>query len=120
VSAFQITLEGARTAYAPGETIAGEVAWSAPDPPGPLALRLFWYTQGKGTRDVGLAWEEPIEAAACSGRQRFRVKAPDHPPSVSGTLVSICWALEAVGSGDVARVDLVIGPGRRELVLGSA
>lgn len=120
MSAFQITLEGARTAYAPGETIAGEVAWSAPDPPGRIELRLFWYTQGKGTRDTGLAWEEPIDAIAAVGRQRFRVKAPEHPPSVSGTLVSICWALEAVGSAEVFRIDLVIGPERRELVLGKA
>ena len=120
MSAFRITLEGARAAFAPGETIAGEVAWSAPNPPGSLALRLFWYTQGKGTRDVGLVWEEPIDAIAATGRQRFRVKAPEHPPSVSGRLVSICWALEVVGSDDVARLDLVIGPGRREVVLGDA
>ena len=119
MSAFRITLEGGRTAFAPGETIAGEVAWNAPVPPGTLALRLFWYTQGKGTRDLGLAWEETLEAAACSGGRRFRVKAPDHPPSVSGKLVSICWALEVIGSGAVERVDLVIGPRRREHVLGS-
>lgn len=120
MSAFRIALEGARTAFAPGETIAGEVAWSAAEPPGRIDLRLFWYTQGKGTRDVGVVWEEPIDAVDAAGRQRFRVTAPVHPPSVSGTLVSICWALEAVGSDDVARVDLVIGPGRRELVLGNA
>jgi hypothetical protein len=119
VSTLTLELAGGRTRFAPGDAIAGTVAWSAPSAPGPIELRLFWYTQGKGTRDVGIETTRRIEAVTPEGREDFSLVAPAHPPSIAGTLVSVCWALELVGADDVPRIDLVIGPGGRAVVLGS-
>ncbi|NNE93599.1 MAG: hypothetical protein HKN23_18275, partial [Verrucomicrobiales bacterium] len=43
--------------YVPGEQVRGHVEWSGGDPSEPAGsaeLRLFFYTRGKGTRDVEL------------------------------------------------------------------
>ncbi len=55
------------------------------------------------------------------GERPFRFIAPALPPSCSGRLVSFRWALELVGADEqVPRVELVIAPGGREILLGSA
>jgi hypothetical protein len=113
-----LTLTDGRTAFAPGEDLTGTITWSGE--PAWLEVRLFWYTEGKGTQDVGVALTERLTDPGPRGERPFRMRAPDHPPSCSGRLVSIRWALELVSADDqpVVKVDVVIAPGAREIVLG--
>jgi hypothetical protein len=113
----RISLDDGRSAYRPGETISGVVEWNGETAPGQLELRLFWYTQGKGTQDVGVAATQGIDTHGPDVRRPFRLVAPAHPPSLSGKLVSVCWAIELIGGDEVLRQELVIGPGAREVVL---
>lgn len=117
---MEIVLAGDH-AFTPGQEIAGHLGWHLPHAPRWLELRLFWYTEGKGTQDVGVIARERLAAPAASGTQPFRFTAPAQPPSCSGRLVSIRWALELVGDEHqpVSRVELVIAPGGREILLGS-
>ena len=115
---LRIEPTGERTAFAPGDTISGRVHWTCDEAPAWLELRLFWYTEGKGTQDVGVAAQERFSDPGTGGERPFSFRAPALPLSCSGRLVSIRWALELVGGDDVPRVEVVIGPGAREIVLG--
>lgn len=87
-------------------TVVGTAAWDLPTPQRTLEVRLFWYTSGRGTRDVGVAAVKRLEGTA--GRCGFAFALPDHPPTTAGTLVAIRWAVELVAEplGKVARVEL--------------
>jgi hypothetical protein len=117
---LEIFVADSHTTFTPGQEITGQVRWALDRAPSWLEVRLFWYTEGKGTQDVRVMAQERFTDLDAHGEKPFRLRAPVSPPSCSGRLVSIRWALELV-SGDVqpvAKVDLVIGPGGRELVLG--
>ncbi len=113
---MSIEIEDDRRVYEPGSEISGRALWVLQDPPKDVQLRLFWYTEGKGTQDVGIA-DEVSFGPNPEGRETFRLHFPDTPCSFSGRLLSIRWALELVAepSGETERIDLVMGPGRREI-----
>jgi hypothetical protein len=121
MSWIRVETEHGRTGFAPGEEVAGTAAWSLAEVPSTLELRLFWYTAGKGTRDLGVVERLPCDLVR-EGRREFRFRLPVGPHSVSGKLVSVLWAIELVAepSGDAARAEITIGPGGREVRLGSA
>jgi hypothetical protein len=108
--ALALGTEGARVAFAPGETLNGVAGWTLAAAPRSVEVRLFWYTQGKGTRDVALVETCRLDSPASQEVRPFAIPLPRQPWSVDGRLVSLVWALE-----------LVIEPGarsvRRELVL---
>jgi hypothetical protein len=114
-----LTVAGTRRAYAPGEVIEGVASWRLDAPPASVELRLFWYTKGKGTRDVGIAQLVSFQTSGPVGEEPFRVVAPQGPPSFSGRLISLQWALELViEPGSLAeRVELTIAPEGLEIVL---
>jgi hypothetical protein len=97
---------------APGARLAGEASWDVDHRPRLVEVRLFWFTAGKGTRDVGVVetvrFDEPQERE----RRPFAVTVPAGPYSYAGTLVSVAWALELVlEPGDlVERLELVVKP----------
>jgi hypothetical protein len=117
----RITLETSdkRDAYRPGEELRGVVAWDLPAPPKGMEVRLFWYTRGKGTQDVKVAKIDRFDPVTARGRHDFRFVLPDSPYSFSGKLISLIWAIEAIAEpGNVtARLDLVIAPDAKEIVL---
>ena len=43
-----------RTRFLPGEKLTVTALWALPEKPESVEVRLFWYTQGKGTQDVGV------------------------------------------------------------------
>jgi hypothetical protein len=116
---IELRVEGGRRDFAPGETLCGSVQWTGRDAPEALEVRLLWYTEGRGNRDVGVAQRLRIEAPAAIGSGAFRFDAPSGPWSCSGRLVSIRWALEAVTqpAGETARCELTLAPGGREIAL---
>lgn len=117
---ISLTVNDGRSTFAPGEDITGIVSWSGDQHLAWVEVRLFWYTEGKGTMDVGVATSERFSDLGFHGEKPFRMSAPALPPSCSGRLVSIRWALELVSADDqpVVKIDLVIAPGAREIVLG--
>jgi hypothetical protein len=116
-----IDLEGGRTAFSPGALLRGSVGWSLQSAPADVEVRLFWYTQGKGTQDIKVVKIQRFDAAGTSSRHQFRFKLPDSPYSFSGKLVSLLWAVEAVAlPGErSARLGIVLAPEGKEVLLGT-
>jgi hypothetical protein len=116
---LKIESHDGRTAFAPGEAIAGAASWSFDAPPDAVELRVIWYTQGKGTQDVGVVETVRYDAPGREDFREFKIRLPESPYSFSGRLVSLLWALELVAqpSGESARFEFVLGPGGKEIVL---
>lgn len=117
---LEIRVEDGRDAFAPGEAIRGTLSWTREEAPREVVLKLLWYTEGRGDRDVGIARTLAIATPAAVGSERFDFAGPGGPYSCAGRLVSVRWALEAVcePGRDSARVELVIAPDGRVVHLG--
>jgi hypothetical protein len=105
------TAEG-RTWFAPGELIEGRSSWYFEGDVEAIEVRLFWYTTGKGSQDVGIARTLRTDSPEISGHRDFSIRAPDGPYSFSGKLITLSWAIELVAlpGGETERLDLRIGP----------
>jgi len=116
---LKIETSGDRRAFAPGETVAGEASWHLAEPARRVELRLFWYTRGKGTQDVGVVEVVPFEDPGEEDARPFSVTIPDGPYSLSGQLISLVWALEVVvePGGETERVDLIVSPTREAVAV---
>jgi len=116
---LEIALSARRTDFAPREAVEGTVSWSFDAPPAKVELRLLWYTEGKGERDVEVVETVPFDGPAASERRPFSLRLPPGPYSFSGKLISLLWALEAVAEpGDRStRTEIVVAPGGREVRL---
>lgn len=116
---LEIAITGGRTAFAPRETVEGTVSWRFALAPAKVELRLLWYTEGKGERDVEVIETVPFVAAAAAERRAFSLRLPPGPYSFSGKLISLRWALEAVAEpGDRStRTEIVVAPAGREVRL---
>jgi hypothetical protein len=112
---IEIKLE--KLSYSPGETVSGSVRWQLEESVENIEIRLFYYTEGKGTSDVEIVESTTIPSPPLSGSHEFRWSLPQSPYSFSGTLISLVWAIEAVllPSGDAEHHDFQMGPGGREL-----
>ncbi|HEX6200864.1 MAG TPA: hypothetical protein VF150_11400 [Thermoanaerobaculia bacterium] len=116
---IEIGLADGRTAYRPGEEVAGAVAWSLEDgaPPERAEVRLVWFTRGKGERDSGVAATEELPSPAALDRRDFRLRLPEGPYSFTGKVVSIAWAVEVVVEpGErTERTEIVVSPTGRPI-----
>jgi len=116
-----IHLEIAGTGLKPGEELRGRAAWSLAAAPGKLEIRLFWYTRGRGTRDVGMIERQTIARPSAAGEEAFAFHLPDGPYSFSGKLISVTWAVELVADeetvGELA--EFILAPDRREILVGT-
>jgi hypothetical protein len=79
-----------------GESLTGTLSWTDVLTPTTTELRLYWWTEGKGTMDVGVAARLTLECSNQQGQQPFSFIAPHEPVSCSGSLLSIRWGLELV------------------------
>ncbi len=116
---LEVSVPNGRTVYAPGDEIEAAAVWRLDETPESLEVRLFWFTEGKGDRDSEVVLSESIEPSV-SGHRACRFRLPEVvPSSFSGKLVSLLWAIELVAQpGDRAgRVDLIVSPTGRELIL---
>jgi hypothetical protein len=117
----ELTLELAtdQRGFRSGERIRGTFGWSLEKSCTALELRLFWYTQGKGTQDVGIVQTRRVGNPVMAGQELFEMELPEGPYSFSGRLITLAWALELVAlPGDEAeRVDLVLSPTGQEVRL---
>jgi hypothetical protein len=119
MSELRIELAGGRTAYRPGEPLSGRVAWRVDKEPTSVELRLFWYTSGKGTLDVGVVNTMTFATPRMDDHRDFTLPLPREPYSFSGTLISLIWAIELiVEPGEhVERQQIVLSSSGQEVVL---
>jgi hypothetical protein len=116
MSDLSLDIADNRRAFKPRESLTGRVAWRVTAVTS-AELRLFWYTTGKGTEDVGVV-ETLVFASPQSVDQRpFRFALPDGPYSFSGKLISIVWAIELIvePGAEVERQEFVMSPSGREV-----
>ena len=115
---LELGLDGGATSFVSGETIRGTARWSLDGTEEWVEIRLFWYTEGKGTQDVDTVETLRIDAPDVSGSTAFTFTAPSAPYSFSGHLISLIWAIEVVtSSGSSERVELRISPDGDEITL---
>lgn len=120
----QLTIKTARneTAFEPGESIRGTLSWHHSKEVEQVTIRLFWYTSGRGTSDVEIVEELEMVPERMTDHSSFSFQAPPQPYSFSGSLITLTWALEAIvePGNEIERLELVIAPGRKEIVLKNA
>lgn len=116
-----IALAEHRTAFRPGDEIAGTARWQSAEPPKHVEISLCWSTRGKGTQDTGATATVVVENPTAHGEHAFRFTAPAEPHSFSGKLISLLWSVELLvePGGEPERVEIVIAPGAREIELPS-
>lgn len=107
-----ISTDEGGTWFKPGESIRGNVFWQLEEEPDAVEVRLFWYTEGKGTRDVEVVSSKHLAQPGLSGSCSFDFDVPRGPYSFSGRLITLSWAIELVAqpSGETERFDLIVGP----------
>jgi hypothetical protein len=122
MSDLQIDIDDGRSAFTPAADLSGKVSWSLEKPPRWLELRLFWVTRGKGTEDRAVVQVARFDQPQPAETRTFRFKLPEGPYSFSGKLISLVWALELVAepSRAVSRVEIILAPEGREILLDSA
>lgn len=115
-------VEGADRVFRPGHTVAGRVDWVLEKEQEAIEIRLFWYTEGRGDRDAAIAQTVRLEAPGRMGAQDFELELPAGPYTFSGRLISLVWALEAVGLPDetTTRREIVVSPDAGEVTLAPA
>lgn len=120
MSGLRIELAGGKSAFTPGEPLSGHVAWRLNDAPSSAELRLFWYTSGKGTQDVGVVSTMTFASPQAQDQRSFTLPLPREPYSCSGQLISVAWAVELIlePGGHVERHEFVLSPTQKEIVLG--
>jgi len=118
MTGLHIELADGRTAFKPGEPIAGRVSWDVNGATS-AEVRLFWYTRGKGTEDVGLVDTVAFPNPQAAEQRTFQFTLPEAPFSFSGKLISIIWAIELIvePGSSVERREIVVSPTGREVVV---
>lgn len=119
MSELKIGIRDDRKSFRPGERLQGGVGWKLDDPPKSVEARLFWYTRGKGVEDVEVVATVPFEQPGREDARPFEFPLPEGPYSFSGKLISLIWAVELVAqpSGQATRVEFVLSPSGREILL---
>lgn len=112
MSILRVKTDGSESWFKPGGTVAGDASWHLDVEVEAIEVRLFWYTQGKGTQDVEVIDSLRVEGPDPSGHTRFSFQLPSGPYSFSGQLITLDWALEAVAlpGEETSRVELLVGP----------
>jgi len=107
-----IEIRDSGTWFKPGETIEGTASWHLDEEAEAVEVRLFWFTQGKGARDVEVVTTRHMARPELSGTRSFEFDVPRGPYSFSGKLITLAWAVELVvlPGGETERRDLTIGP----------
>jgi hypothetical protein len=116
---MNIQLDSSAHSYFPGETITGTINWENSNYT-KGEIRLFWYTSGKGTRDVCIVDTFKASNSNNSSQQKFSLQLPNQPYSFSGKLISLEWSIELVIEGQsIYKMDLAVSPTKSEILLKS-
>jgi hypothetical protein len=112
MSVLRLSTEGSEGWFKPGDTIAGQATWHLDTDAEAIDLRLFWFTDVDGSRQVEVVESRRIDRPEPNGERSFRFRIPESPYSFSGRLFTLAWAVELVviPSGEAERLDIVVGP----------
>ena len=121
-ASIKIQVDYDNSEFTPGDTISGTVSWLTTQGTESIALRLFWFTSGRGTQDVELIseLEWPVSPSNPSeSSEKFSFTLPNEPYSFSGELVSLTWALEAVKLPEETSIrhEFTLTPNGQEIIL---
>ena len=97
MSAIAIRLE--QTQLAVGEQLSGTVSWNPAERHQQLksaSLQLRWHTEGRGTRDSHVVYEEELDldrlASSSFSPIPFSARIPEEGPiTYNGSLIRILW-----------------------------
>lgn len=117
MSSLKIEIANDQQVFVPGAVLSGTVRWTDQPAGRDASLRLLWYTQGKGTEDLGVVKEKEFENTGGPGRHTFEFTLPVGPYSFSGSLISLIWALELQVGKEWIRREFVLSPTGREILL---
>lgn len=96
-----ITIQLDASDFTPSSTVTGKIIWATSPTNKSLELRLFWFTEGRGTQDIQVTDELSYDTTSRhQGDEDFILHLPSAPLSFSGQLVSLQWAVEAVAIQD--------------------
>ena len=112
-----IETEQGKNQFVPKDNVSGTVSWDLDRVPDSVGLRLFWYTRGKGDRDVGIVDSMSFPNPGIHDKRDFSFTLPAGPYSFSGRLISLIWALELVAKPmDLTeRFPITVSPTGREV-----
>ncbi len=95
-----IQLQGFRSSYLPGEELALEFRIQEIDPSTIVTVEtsVVWYTEGKGSEDLGVHFFQRLTGEAVSERdwtqpQPIATELPYSPLSYEGRLLKIRWCI---------------------------
>ncbi len=97
-------------ALSPGEAISGRAGWQLDKQPAKVAIRLFWYTTGKGSDDSELIDEVVLDDPSAHQLYDFSFELPVEPYSYHGKLLSIEWAIEVVAGKHSSIESFIMAP----------
>lgn len=117
MSPLTIDIEQRQTAFLPGQTLSGTARWNLSKPPKKAAIRLLWFTQGRGTEDAGVVEATDFDLPQLTDERQFEFCLPAGPYSFSGTLISLTWALELEVGRECERMEIVVSPTGEEITL---
>lgn len=119
MSELKIAVRDNVTRFLPGDEVVAIASWRLDRAPKSIEARLFWFTRGKGTQDVGVVETVRFDRPLLEETRPARFRLPEAPHSFSGKLVSLIWALELVAepSGESTRLELTVSPTGEEIVL---
>ena len=121
MSFLRLKTEGARTAFHPGEVLAGTADWELDGPPRPgdaVELRLLWFTNGWGIPDTVVVATARFDSPGERGERDFRFQLPEGPYSFVGRLITLNWALEGVLAGkSLGRLEITVSPSGEPVLL---
>ena len=110
-SAATIDLENPSGQFRPFNEVRGTANWQLGARPKSLELRLFWFTSGRGNADAGVVEVKSLDPSTY-GQAAFSFTLPGAPYSLSGSLITIQWALELVAKPgrQLALKELICAP----------
>ena len=119
MNSLRISTQEQRTSFRPGEELKGEARWTLDVKAKSAEVRLFWYTEGKGTRDLQVVDTIIFQTPKENDERSFTFNLPEAPYSFSGKLISLIWAIELViEPGDLAqRLEIIVSPTGEEILL---
>lgn len=81
--------------FRPGDVLQGTASW-ADDGSQRVEIRLFWFTFGVQSRQIGLVEKQVIDRPGFQTSTRFSFVLPDGPWSYVGCNTGLSWAVEVV------------------------
>ncbi|MGH1441316.1 MAG: hypothetical protein ACRBBR_14465 [Cellvibrionaceae bacterium] len=103
-----------KNSYQPREQVQGSIRWQLIKPPKEIFLQIGWQTEGRGTQDNRVEYEQIFITDSHSGTENFYYELPASPYSFSGKLIELNWFIVAyTKKGKVqTSTDIIVAPGR--------